>query len=250
MELHQADALVLDVVDLHERDRIVAFLTAEFGQKRGVAKGARTKFSRFAGQLQPLAKVRVQWAEKPERELVRIRDCQILAPPPDFGADLEALLLGAYMAEHIAEFAQEDEPSSHYFRLLDSTLQAVQGGVPMELAARYVEIWILRLSGVLPVPRECPLCGAELGDRAALFEADGAIIGLECAAEGESWTPVAAPELELLRRSGRQNLPTLAADPPSREAMRRCEELCAKVRRNFLQNELRSYRMMKETLSG
>ena len=52
MQVRQADALILDVVDLHEKDRIVAFLTAEFGQKRGVARSARTKFSRFAGQLQ------------------------------------------------------------------------------------------------------------------------------------------------------------------------------------------------------
>jgi len=53
MRILTAAALVLDVFDLHERDRIVAYLTAEHGQRRGVARGARTKFSRFAGQLQP-----------------------------------------------------------------------------------------------------------------------------------------------------------------------------------------------------
>ena len=174
----------------------------------------------------------------------------MIEKPPDFGADLEGLLLGAYMAEHVGQFAQEEEPSSHYFRLLDSTLRAMADGVPVDLAARYVEIWVLRLSGVLPVPRECPLCGAELGDRAALIEADGAVVGLECAGDGETWTPVAAPELDLLRRSGRENLPSLALAPPSPEALRRTEDLCAKIRRNFLQAELRSYLVMKETLSG
>ena len=40
---------------LHDRDRIVTFLTREYGKKRGVARGARVKHSRFGGQLQPLA---------------------------------------------------------------------------------------------------------------------------------------------------------------------------------------------------
>ena len=48
----------------------------------------------------------------------------------------------------------------------------------------------------------------------------------------------------------RDVLPKLAEDPPSAETLRRTEDLCAKIRRNFLQAELRSYRVMKETLSG
>ena len=49
---------------LGETDRIVTFLTREFGKKSGVAKGARVKHSRFGGQLQPLAKVQVTWYER------------------------------------------------------------------------------------------------------------------------------------------------------------------------------------------
>ena len=249
MQVRQADALILDVFDLQEKDRIVAFLTAEHGQKRGVAKSARTKFSRFAGQLQPLAKVRAEWSEKEGRDLVRIREAQLIRPAASLQQDLDGILLGAYLAEHVAQFAQEDEPSSHYYRLLDTTIEAMLGGVDPNLAARYLEIWVLRLSGILPVPRECPHCGSPLKDRAALLEPDGAIVGPECA-DGETWTPVLGGELELLRRTGRLGLKDLAEDPPPAETLRRTEELCARIRRSFLQAELRSYRVMKETLSG
>ena len=61
MELVTAEAILLDVIDLQEYDRIVEFLTVERGRKRGVAQGARRKHSRYAGQLQPLEKVRVTW---------------------------------------------------------------------------------------------------------------------------------------------------------------------------------------------
>ena len=62
--LHSAEALLLDAFDLQDGDRIVTFLTRDRGKVRGVAKGAKRKYSRFAGQLQPLAKVKVTWFEK------------------------------------------------------------------------------------------------------------------------------------------------------------------------------------------
>ena len=40
MQTLSADALLLDVVDLGERDRIATFFTAEHGKKRGVARGS------------------------------------------------------------------------------------------------------------------------------------------------------------------------------------------------------------------
>lgn len=54
--------------------------------------------------------------------------------------------------------------------------------------------------------------------------------------------------LGVLRRSARENLPTLAENPPSRAALRGVEEVCGRIRRHFLQGELRSYRVMRDTL--
>jgi len=242
-----ASAFVLDVVDLHERDRIVSFLTAEWGKKRGVARSARAKYSRFAGQLQPLAMVQVHWFEKDGSDLARIGDVSLLRPSVALQADLEGILLGSYLAEHMMEFAQENEASHHLFRLLDTTLQAIAGGVDRELAARYYEIWVLRLAGVFPPPRECPLCGRDLAAGAVLVEDDTALVCRECAGPGRSLLP---PRLvELLRRSARENLARLAEAPPSGEDLAAAEKLCARVRRSFLQYELKSYRVMRETLA-
>ena len=144
MQFHTHEALILEVRDLQDADRIVAFLTRERGHKRGVARGARRRHSRFAGQLQPLARVRVHWGEKEGRELVRISGADLLRPPHGLGGDLEGLLLGSYLADHMLAFAQEDEPSELYFRLLDSTLEALAAGVDRDLAARSFEAWVLR----------------------------------------------------------------------------------------------------------
>ena len=201
VQILSAKALILDVFNLQERDRIVAFLTAEHGAKRGVARGSRTKYSRFAGQLQPLAKVAVSWFEKDGRDLVRITDVALIRPAAALQEDLEGILLGSYLAEHMKEFAQEGEPSEKLFRLLDSTLEALLAGVDRNLAARYYEVWMLRLCGIFPVPRECPLCGRPYGGRAVLMESEAALVCRRCGADGRH-VVIGGAELEFLERSG------------------------------------------------
>src|SRR5947209_20240405 len=114
MGLQTAEALILDVRDLHDRDRIVTFLTREHGKKSGVAKGARVKHSRFGGQLQPLAKVQVTWYERDGRDLVRISSVALVSAAHLLQSDLEGLLLGSYLADHLLRLAQEGEESDQF----------------------------------------------------------------------------------------------------------------------------------------
>src|SRR5262245_43730185 len=155
MRILSGEAILLDAIDLAERDRVVTFLTAEWGKKRGVARGARAKYSRFAGQLQPLSKVAVRWFEKEGRELVRIESVELIAPFRALLEDLDGILLGSYLAEHLVCFAQENEDSDAFYRLLDGSLRWMEQGVDRDLVARYFEIWVLRLAGIFPPPREC-----------------------------------------------------------------------------------------------
>lgn len=257
MRLISCEALVLDVRELQERDRIVALLCAEHGHKQGVARGARTKYSRFAGQLQPLSKVAVTWFEKDSSDLVRIREVSLVRSAAKLYEDLEGILLGSYLAEHLLKFTVDGEPAPTLYRLLDSTVEALLGGCDRPLAARYLEIWTLRLTGIFPSPTECPLCGAALLERAVLIGDDLGLVCSSCAdsgvsgEEGEAMSGrfvVGEGVLELLRRSGRENLASLAADPPTVAVLGRTERLCARVRRAFLQDELKSYRVMRQTL--
>lgn len=244
-----AEALVLEVRDLAEGDRIIAFLTAEHGIRRGVARGAKRKYSRFAGQLQPLAKVRVSWFEKAGRDLVRLTSVELLRPLLRVQTSLEGLLLATYLADHMLTFAQEGEANEPLFRLLDSCLGALEAGVEMNVAARYYEIWMLRLAGIFPLPRECPQCGRTLGEEqtgAALARAEDAILCRSCA--GNAGIAVSPAALALLRRTGRERLEAVAADPPSAAILAEVAGLCARVRRAFLGHELKSYEVARQTL--
>lgn len=248
MALVTAEAQILDVMDLHDRDRIVTFLAREHGKKKGVAKGARVKHSRFGGQLQPLAKVQVTWFEKEGRDLARISSVELVRSAHLLQTDLEGILLGSYLADHLLEFAQEGEASDHLYRLLDSTVQALLAGVNRDLAARYFETWALRLTGIFPAPHACPACGSPFSVEGAVLPRSGeTLLCLDCG--GRSGLAVSPMALDFLCRIGRESLPAAAERAPVPAVLRQIEELCGQVRRHFLQHELRSYEVMNATLA-
>lgn len=249
MDLRTAEAIVLEVIDLHDYDRIVTFLTRWHGKKRGVARGSRRKHSRFAGQLQPLAKVRITWFERASQELVRVSSVELVRTAHALEKDLEGLLLSSYLRDHMLEFAQEDEPGDHMFRLLDSTVEALLAGVDRDLATRYFEAWVLRLAGVFPAPDLCPECGRPLRSRGAVLPAlaEG-LVCRDCGGRGAE--RVTTEVLDFLTRITHESPARAAEDPPSPAALEQVDKLCAEVRRRFLQHELRSYAVIRETLQG
>jgi len=248
MEIHTDEAFVLDVRTLQDVDRIVTFLSHRFGKRDGVAKGARRKHSRYAGQLQPLAKVSITWVEKPGRDLVRISAVEMIQSAHRLQEDLEGILAAAYMADQVSTFVQENEPEDLHFRLLSSTLEALEGGVDQDLASRFFETWILRLAGIFPPPDDCPECGQPL-EKAGILPPNGdALLCTECGVQAVGGWKAGPGVLEFLRRTARQKLVRLAQDPPSTKVLRRVEELNGRIRRSFLQSELRSYKVLQQTL--
>lgn len=249
MQLVSSEAILLDVFDLHEVDRIVTFLTPEHGQVKGVAKGARRKYSRFAGQLQALAKVEVTWFAKANRDLVRLSGLDLKRAAERLYRDLERLLVGGYLADHMLEFAQENEESRHFYRLLDSAVEALLGGVDARLVARYFEVWTLRLAGIFPVPLECPQCGRRFSEvGAGLPRGEFALVCRACHHSGpEEVVPDEVLAFLVLTRYRR--IEELAQEMPERTVLDGVEALCALIRRAFLQRELKSYRVLEQTLS-
>ncbi len=250
MTLHTAEALLLDVFDLHDQDLIVTLLTRERGKVRGVARAARRKYSRFAGQLQPLAKVRVVWFEKSGSDLVRLSSVELIRTADALVRGLEGILLAGYLAEHMLEFAQENEESDHLFRLLDSTTEALLAGVDLDLATRYFEAWVLRLAGIFPSPLQCPECGNELAEAAWMPAGAEGLICMSCGESAVGATRVSAGAVDFLRRIGVTSLRRLAAGGGApADTLSEVADINARVRRTFLQRELKSHRVMYDTLA-
>jgi DNA repair protein RecO (recombination protein O) len=207
------EAFVVEVRDLAERDRIVGFLSRHHGRRRGVARAAKAKHSRFAGQLQLLAKVHITWWESEGRELGRIDGIELVRPARRFDSgELEDALLAFAIAEHVVAFAPEGEADDALFRLVDSVLLALDQGADRDLSMAYLETWILRLAGIFPTLRECPSCGGPVGPGAALSVEQDAVVCHDCAA---AQAPLRLDEwsVELLQTIGRRPLAEVMVAP-------------------------------------
>jgi len=251
MKGFQGEAILLATSDLAEADRVVTFLSREHGLRRGAARGAKRKFSRFAGELQPLARARVAWFEKEGRELVRISSVELARAPKRLLATLEGILAAAYVGESLATFAPEGEPVERLYRLADAVVEAFESGADRALVLRYFESWLLRLGGVFPPPDACPQCGEPLAAAGAALAGSGeALLCRRCSRQNSGALPVSEAALDFWRRIGRASLAKMAENPPSPAVLAEVEEVVGRIRRHFLQDEIRSYRVLQRTLAG
>jgi DNA repair protein RecO (recombination protein O) len=200
MALHQSDSIILKTYPLGEADRIVVFFSRDFGKLRGVANGARKMKNRFGASLEPLAHSRIQFFEKEGRELVRIQSADLLDSPMKLFQDYDRAVCAGHVVELVDRFLPEHEPQDPVFRLVLMTVRALERGCPIEFAACYFDVWMLRLAGVFPDLFFCSVCSKQLQIADTRFLAPGlqAVICSDC--EHRSATSILSDVVELVYR--------------------------------------------------
>jgi DNA repair protein RecO (recombination protein O) len=251
MPLFTSEALILRTYKLGEADRIVVFLTADRGKKRGVAKGARRTRSRFGGALEPLTHAGVTYFEKERRELVSLNYADTVRSPWA-AANLEVLGHIEYFAELIDEWVPEADPNPKLFRLGTSLVDALARGVPVDPLARYFEYWLLRLQGVYPGYAVCGVCGADLAATdspgACLDPAQHAFTCLRCARlpGGVRASSLSPDALAFLQRAGRTAPDQVGDIRVAPRSMRELEAVHRAIISWHLEREPKSARVLRE----
>ncbi|HKC65559.1 MAG TPA: DNA repair protein RecO [Pyrinomonadaceae bacterium] len=170
MGLNETEAIILRTYNLAEADKIVVCLTRDFGVVRAVARGARRLKSRFGAGLEPFTIVAMAYYEKEGRELVSLRQAEILKSFFSLARSAEVVSALAYISELVIEFAPPNEPNEKIFRMIRAILLALaQAPADVSSLVRYFEVWILKLSGFFPDIYRCADCGNRFGDQSAIF---------------------------------------------------------------------------------
>ncbi len=165
MPLQDSEAIVLRTYPLGDADRLVSLLTRDHGRLRGVAQGARRPKSRFGAALEPLTYLRVFYYERENRDLVRIRQCEILESFLAAQQDYRSSLALALAAEITDAVLPEREPQDAAFRLLLHVARGILQSLPATLALGYFLVWTVRLAGWLPDLDRCSGCRREAGQQ-------------------------------------------------------------------------------------
>jgi DNA repair protein RecO (recombination protein O) len=150
MSLFQSEALTLRTYPYSEAHEVVVFLTRKYGKVRAMAYGAKRSARKgFGSALEPLTHLALSFSRKQNQELATVKEFEIIRAFPAYRLSWEVNLHFGYFSELLAEFSQEEEESEKLFRLVLAVLNEIDR-VQIGILARYLELWILQLEGVLP----------------------------------------------------------------------------------------------------
>jgi DNA repair protein RecO (recombination protein O) len=177
MPVYESEAIILQTYPLGEADRLVSFLSRSMGRVRGVAAGARRTMSRFGSTLESLSHVQMYFYERPNRDLVRINQCELIESFLDAFSDYASGIALAILSEVTETVLPDHEPADANFRLLLLTAQTIKNTGKPELPLAYFALWTVRLGGWLPQLDACARCGRALDlNEAAYFSPNASAI--------------------------------------------------------------------------
>jgi DNA repair protein RecO (recombination protein O) len=249
MPLRRVAAIVLRSYRVGEADKIVVFFSLEIGKIRGIAKGARRARSRFGGSLEIGNEVELTFFEKEGSDLSSVDRCDIVRSRfSRLGDPILATTLG-YITDLSDAFLPERETNKRIYRLLRAAIGALSSPETAETVARYFEAWLLRLSGVYPLRRNCPACGKPLQSVGAWFSfEERRLTCRRCREEVPRGFPLAPESIAFLEEVWRRPPEELPAARP--RVLSELREFHYRLMQEHLEKDLKSHQVLEEMLRG
>jgi DNA repair protein RecO (recombination protein O) len=154
-------AIVLRWRSYGESDKIVTFLSEDFGKLTGIAKGAMRSRRRFPNALEALARVRMHFRLRPNASLAFLESADLLQAPADL-TDPTRFAYASYLAELIDLLTLEEQPVQELYALLDQGLAELAQAPASAALLRAFELQLLARAGFEPLLDRCHACRREL----------------------------------------------------------------------------------------
>jgi DNA repair protein RecO (recombination protein O) len=157
---HSSAAIVLRARSFGESDKIVSFLTRDFGKISGIAKGALKSKRRFVASLEPFTHVRLAFRTRRHDELCFIESADIVRGARRLAFDLDRYAYSTYVVELVDSMVEGQEAEAAVFELVEHTLERLDSDPDPPVAEwlRAFEVKLLALTGLEPRIDRCARC--------------------------------------------------------------------------------------------
>ncbi len=198
MAAEPATGIIVRASDWSETSRIVTLFTREWGRVRALAKGGRRLKSSFEAGLDLLTVCRVMVIRK--SGLALLTEAQVVQRFTILRRRLEALHVGYYIAELLAEGTLDFDPHPRLYDAAVAALQALESGTPpLLIASRFELAWLQEL-GYRPQLEGCVVCQGEIPHGAVFSPSAGGIVCERCRTQAGSGVWLQPSGLHLLRQ--------------------------------------------------
>ena len=158
MPLFKGQAIVLRSINLSETDKLVSFMTDQFGKVKCVAKAARKIKNRFGAAIEPMSHIRLIYFGKENQTLYRLNHSDIIHSFQPIRDDLRKIYTGIYFNELVDTLTPDAHPDPNVFRLLLEGLLALEAMDGLDTVSRLFEMRLMCLAGYTPQLSHCSIC--------------------------------------------------------------------------------------------
>lgn len=159
MTIRQTLAVVLQVMDHGDADKIVTCYSQELGKLSGIAKGAKRSKKRFVNKLEPFSLLDLSYAESRTSSLMRLDQAELIQPFPSLRSDYGRYTAATLLCEQMLQWTKEHDADASLFALLRWALTGLEQGQPPFATVILFEIRMLDLLGYKPNLTSCLQCG-------------------------------------------------------------------------------------------
>jgi len=183
-------AIVLRNRQHGESDKIVTFLTKDWGKVTGIAKGAKRSQRRFVNVLEPFTHVQLRFRPGRTDELAFIFGCDLVRSFRGPSKDLQRFALANYLCELVDIMITGRESDQEAYSLLLASLGSLEESP--QLSSTFLplfELLLLSHAGYAPHLTDCQQCGRDVTESSspwAFSPNNGGLLCATCRAQGVS----------------------------------------------------------------
>lgn len=248
MPEQSTSAIIINIRDFGEIDRIVTFYTCDFGKVAGIAKGARKSQRRFGAALDLFSHVALSFFTKETLGLVRINHLQLLNPFPSLHEDIMRMGYGGYLAELVMEMTAEGMPNKELFETLVRFFFILDTYPLKEDYLHIFEMRLLDALGYRPCLDRCTHCKKDLKEEDVLrFSLSrGGVVCSTCNADYKNLYPVSLGTLKLLQQSYTLSLDKIQRLVFSSQALEESREILPRFIQYHSEKELNTLKFIEK----
>ncbi|HGJ67350.1 TPA: DNA repair protein RecO [bacterium] len=207
MAIKRSKAIVIGSYPLRESDKIIVFLTRDFGKIRAVAKGVRNIKNKLCGRLELLTFGELIYFERTGKDLHSINSFDIIEPFQMLREDLLKMAYCSYIAELVQHVISEEETDPQIFDLTLSMMSMIAINNEPEIIIRAYELRLLEKMGLKPRLDSCILCSAEIDDLNPKFSVkNGGILCNKCSNSENNIFTISRGSLEVMKKMQESSL--------------------------------------------
>ncbi len=197
-------AIVLRTRAHAESDKIVTFLSRDWGKITGIAKGAKRSRRRFVNVLEPFTHIQLRFRSSWSEDLMFILGCELIQAFRRPSADLERFALASYVVELADVMIVGREAGQEMYDLVLASLTTLEDETSLSpLFSSLFALQILHHAGYAPNLTTCQQCKTVLAEEATTLSFSSHLGGLvcqRCHAQGGTILQLSPETLSVLRR--------------------------------------------------